>query len=76
MGCGRSKEKGQGYCCLMCYQLADELTQLEALCRNTDRTQLSAQVWAAAVAVSDAWTEYLKARDLLENPRPSQAGGP
>ncbi|WP_176138308.1 hypothetical protein [Mycobacterium sp. D16Q16] len=49
----------------MCFLLANELTQVEALCRNTDRTQLSAEVWAAAVTVSDAWTTYQKARDAL-----------
>lgn len=67
VGCTRPKERGHAYCCHMCFLLNNELTQVEALCRNTDRTQLSAEVWAAAVTMSDAWTTYQHARDVLQH---------
>ena len=66
-GCTRRKRDRYEFCCAVCYILADELRKTERLCRTAGDNKLSARVWSSAVAVSDAWTEYLQAAKQVMN---------
>ena len=49
----------------MCGYLDTELSRLEDLYRTAGAEDLSPEAWTALVAVSDAWTEFRRARGAL-----------
>ena len=64
-GCGLRARPGRPYCDHMCGHLDTELSRLEDLYRTAGAEDLSPEAWTALVAVSDAWTEFRRARGAL-----------
>jgi hypothetical protein len=61
VGCDRYPASGYPTCSLLCGIVLDKLTKAEELCKQLGLAPESGELWAGAVALNDAFTEYSSA---------------
>lgn len=72
-GCSRRKGR-DGYCSLLCAEVDRRLTKTRALIAEKGISPAAAELWAAAVSLSDQLTEVQRLERLLKSSNADSVG--